>query len=150
MTGVPGARVFRVLGWDVARSRRCRRSSRPHPAFSRLLLQTKHFFHSTLAPRLGGPWATLGPPLGHPNPDPIPIPSSNPNCGAQAPSPARIRVFVFDHQTTQNSIPAAPLSDNGDSARSRRFRRSMGAPCAPTTSLLMADRSQPQNANTRP
>jgi hypothetical protein len=26
-----------------------------------------------LAWRLGGPWATLGPPKGHPNPDPIPM-----------------------------------------------------------------------------
>jgi hypothetical protein len=28
-----------------------------------------------LAWRLGGPWATLGPPKRHPIPDPIPIPS---------------------------------------------------------------------------
>jgi len=49
----------------------------PHPAFFQLLLQTKHF-HTidpwvSLASRLGGPWATLGPPRGHPIPDPIPI-----------------------------------------------------------------------------
>src|SRR5580765_5733289 len=28
---------------------------------------------ASLASRLGGPWATLGPPKGHPIPDPIPV-----------------------------------------------------------------------------
>jgi hypothetical protein len=43
-------------GWDNA----------PHPAFSPALLQIKHLFQSTLGPRLGGPWVTLGSPRRHP------------------------------------------------------------------------------------
>ena len=44
--------------------------SYPHPAFFASLLQNKALsqFHAWVAPawRLGGPWATLGPPKGHP------------------------------------------------------------------------------------
>ena len=44
----------------------------PPPPFFTFLLQTKHFLNSTLGPPLHGPWATLGPPKGHPIPIPIP------------------------------------------------------------------------------
>ena len=70
---------------------RSRRFLRPHPAFFQLLLQANHLSKSTLAWRLGGPWATLGPPKGHPNPKsqipiPIPIPIPNPKSQSQSQS----------------------------------------------------------------
>ncbi len=40
--------------------------SSPPPAIFQLLLQTKHFFNSTLAWPLRHAWVALGPPLGHP------------------------------------------------------------------------------------
>jgi hypothetical protein len=38
----------------------------PHPLFFNFRCKHNHFPNSTLAWRLGGPWATLGPRLGHP------------------------------------------------------------------------------------
>jgi hypothetical protein len=49
----------------------------PHPGLFSTFVANKALIQfdawASLAPRLGGPWATLGPPLGHPIPDPIPI-----------------------------------------------------------------------------
>ena len=90
-------RVERLCFSDPARYRRSRRFRRsfdlitrsryaPHPCFS-TFIATKALIQfdawASLAPRLGGPWATLGPPKGHPNPIPIPIPiPTNPHSRA--------------------------------------------------------------------
>src|SRR5579859_5295578 len=83
------------------------------PGLFQLLLQTKHLLHSTLgaslAWRLGGPWATLGPPKGHPIPNPI---------------PSRQEGRKLPKNTKRNGNPPLHLSRNEPSKRDCHPERS--------------------------
>jgi len=72
---------------------------------------------ATLARRLGGPWATIGPPKGHPIPDPIPIPIrqrvATPETQNATESPLRLLVSQIPSTTFQvpvNRYPTVSLS----------------------------------------